>query len=214
MWTMPGHRSCLLAAWGLWMILWRVAFPHPAYAQSDVTVALESPQPGAQVQGEVELVGTVRGTDFQRYELHYRPAGTDQEYIYFEGDQVQIESGVLGRWSTGTLAPGDYEIRLQVILGDQQVAETTVTVTLIPEGTAAAANSEADAAPASTAPVLQEDASLRQALDQLALRARPAALWAYLQRGMRWSGMVVAAVMAYFGLKALLLSLIRRMQKP
>ncbi len=209
--TIPGHPSRRLAAGGLGILLLLLVLSMPVYTQSDVIVNLESPQPGAQVQGNVELVGTVRGTGLQRYELHYRPTGNGQGYIYFDGDQIQIEAGVLGRWSTEGLAPGDYEIRLQAVLDNQQVVQATVVVTLVPEGEAVPAADEEEPAPVAPDPASPQDTALRQAVDDLVLRAHPAALGAYLWRGMRWSGTIAMAVLVYLGLKALLLYVIRRL---
>ncbi len=203
----------VVGALGLILVLGIFNIQVPGYAQSDIVAILDSPQTGERVQGDVDLVGTVRGTGLQRYELHYRPVGEGQEFIYFEGDQIQVEGGVLGRWSTGGLAPGEYEIRLQAVSDNQQIVETTVTITLIPEGSNEQAQTESESTVPAASPSLPEDTTLRQALDQLALRARPVALWAYMQRGMRWSGVVVLVVLAYFGLKSLVLFLARRVTR-
>ncbi len=191
--------------WGLWLLLGPCALL--VQAQSNAVVLLDSPPSGTQVQGDVDLVGTVRGPGLLRYELHYRATGSSQEFIYFDGDQIPIEAGVLGRWSTGSLSPGDYEIRLRAIFEADQVEQATITLVLVGPGTGEPTNEATEPAPDVTVPSLQTDTSLRQALDQLALRARPVALWAYWQRGMRWSGMITLLVLAYWGLKTLLIYL-------
>lgn len=185
-------------------------------AQSeDVTVALTSPGQGQEVTGRVvEIRGTASGPGFQRYDLYYRPARDDVEYIYFDGGQTAVTSDILGHWISDGQEPGDYQILLQVVLADQQQAvETSVRFTLT-AGAAAAVPDTADTGnggPANAEAVRAETAqALRQAMDQLALRVRPQALWAYIQRGMRFSAIMTAVVLGYFALKALAAMLFRQ----
>ena len=176
-------------------------------AQTDVTVALTSPSAGQTVLGDVEVRGTARGPNFSRYELYFRAADSDQEYIYFNGGQAAVASGVLGSWSSRGQAPGDYEILLRAIFADQQDVETSVRFSLAPDAADPGAAPESrtgngSVAPAGDGPALTDSSALRVALDGLAARARPPALQAYILRGMRFSALLTAWVLGYFGLKA------------
>lgn len=171
-------------------------------AQTDVTVSLTSPSAGQTVLGDVEVRGTASGPNFSRYELHFRAADSDQEYIYFNGGQAAVESGVLGSWSSRGQAPGDYEILLRAIFANQQAVETSVRFSLASDAAPASRAGNGSAAPAGNGPALTDSNALRVALDGLAARARLPALQAYILRGMRFSALLTVWVLGYFGLKA------------
>ena len=179
----------------------------PVRAQSAVTATLTMPSTGQPVVGETEVRGTAGGPGFRRYDLHYRPVGIESEFIYFGGGENPVESGVLGTWSGLSLDPGDYEIRLTAHFTDRPVVETSVRFALADSahvGELESAGGEGPGGPAGP------NSELREALDRLVARARPENLWVYLERGARLSATIGGLVLAYFGLKILIVWLLQR----
>lgn len=208
---------------GLALALGLLTMPRdPAWAQSDVTVALTAPGQGQSIAGDLEVRGTASGTGFQRYELYYRPLNSDQSFLYFGGGNSPVESQTLGTWPGSSLAAGEYEIQLRAV-ADGREFETFVTFTLVESvlptnpatGPEAAGETALEGVGTEAAGAFgDEDAlSLRAALDQLALRVRPAALGAYFARGARLAGTLTLMVLAFFGLKALAVHLLRRLRR-
>ncbi len=180
-------------------ILLTVAHPfavgNRVYAQADATVSITAPGEGQTVTGDLQVRGTVQGAGLQSYALYWREAGDDRE-IYFNGGQEEVNASVLGVWRAGDNPPGEYEIRLEAQFEGRDPTETIVRFTL------ADAAETTGQEPETTAIIPAEDQTLRQSLDQLAARARPAALAAYLARGMRFGLTVALIILAYFGVKS------------
>jgi hypothetical protein len=76
-------------------------------------VIITSPKPGEQVQGTVELIGTVNIPNLGFYKYELAPQGSDT-WATISADRSVVENGVLGRWDTAPLTPGDYQLRLVV----------------------------------------------------------------------------------------------------
>jgi len=76
-------------------------------------VMLTSPEPGQEVQGTVDLVGTVNIPSFGFYKYEVAPQGSDTWATISAGREVVI-NGTIGRWDTTALTPGDYQLRLVV----------------------------------------------------------------------------------------------------
>lgn len=176
-------------------------------AQSAATVALILPSAGQTVIEEVEIHGTAGGPGFRRYDLHYRPVGTESEFIYFGGAENPVASGVLGTWSGLNLEPGDYEIRLTAYFTDQQAIATSVRFAL---ADSARVGELENAGRAGAGSLTGPHSELRDALDRLVVRSRPENLWVYLERGARFSAAVGGLALVYFGLKALIAWLLQR----
>ena len=191
----PYATACRwLAAALLLTTMHLLAVGNRVQAQADATVSITAPGEGQTVTGDLQVRGTVQGAGLQSYALYWRAAGDDGE-IYFNGGQDEVNASVLGVWRTGNNPPGEYEIRLEAQFEGREPTETIVRFTL---AEAAAAEQE----PEASVTVPAGDQTLRQSLDQLAARARPAALAAYLARGMRFGLTVALIVLAYFGIKA------------
>jgi len=168
---------------------------HRVHAQADATVSITAPGEGQTVTGDLQVRGTVQGTGLQSYALYWRVAGEESE-IYFNGGQEEVNASVLGVWRAGANPPGEYEIRLEAQFEGRDPTETIVRFTL------ADAVATTGQEPETAATIPAEDQTLRQSLDQLAARARPAALAAYLARGMRFGLTVALIVLAYFSVKS------------
>ncbi len=94
------------------------ALPSPAVSVSSSgcvpnQVILTSPEPGKEVQGTIELIGTVNIPSFGFYKYEVAPQGSDTWATISAGREVVI-NGTIGRWDTTALTPGDYQLRLVV----------------------------------------------------------------------------------------------------
>ncbi len=187
--------ACCLGVAILLTVAHPFAIGHRVYAQADATVSITAPGEGQTVTGDLQVRGTVQGAGLQSYALYWRVAGDDRE-IYFNGGQEEVNASVLGVWRAGDNLPGEYEIRLEAQFEDRDPTETIVRFTL------ADTAETTDQEPETAATLPAEDQTLRQSLDQLAARARPAALAAYLARGMRFGLTVALIILAYFGVKS------------
>jgi hypothetical protein len=76
-------------------------------------INISSPKSGQEVRGTVEILGTVSIPDFGFYKYEAAPAGTET-WATIAAGRVAVIDGSLGQWDTGTLAPGDYDLRLVV----------------------------------------------------------------------------------------------------
>ncbi len=120
----PTHWRPLLvlvvAAVGL---IW-LASPLWTSAQAQTLPGITSPQRGATVRGQVPVIGTADTGDFQRYELYFKPAFSDDSaYTYFDDGPEAVITNQLGLWDTTNLAPGEYTLRLRVVKQDGNYVE-------------------------------------------------------------------------------------------
>jgi hypothetical protein len=76
-------------------------------------VILTAPQPGAEVEGTIELIGTVNIPNFGFYKYEVAPQGSDTWATISAGREVVV-NGPIGKWDTSALTPGDYQLRLVV----------------------------------------------------------------------------------------------------
>ena len=76
-------------------------------------IMLTSPQPGDEVKGTIELVGTVNIPNFGFYKYEVAPLGSDT-WATISAGRTTVLNGPLGPWITTALTPGDYQIRLVV----------------------------------------------------------------------------------------------------
>jgi len=74
---------------------------------------IDSPVPGENLSGIVDLVGTVDVPNFGFYKFEISPSGSENWSPIYAGREI-IKDDVLGRIDTGTLTPGDYRLRLVV----------------------------------------------------------------------------------------------------
>lgn len=121
-------------AWRAWAAA--NGIPQPPFTVSDryafaPEVGIQSPADGATVSGAVEVVGTVRVPDLDRYELSvgegWDPDGF-QRIDRRKGETVQ--AGLLGSWDTEGLPPGGYTLRLKAWDNDGHTYEARVRVNL------------------------------------------------------------------------------------
>jgi hypothetical protein len=76
-------------------------------------IMLTSPGPGDEVKGTVELIGTVDIPNFGFYKYEVARLGSDT-WATISADRNTVNNGLLGRWNTTALTPGDYQLRLVV----------------------------------------------------------------------------------------------------
>ena len=72
---------------------------------------IDSPLPGENLSGIVELVGTVDIPKFGFYKFEISPVGEESWATVYAGREVKHDA-VLGRLDTSELIPGDYHLRL------------------------------------------------------------------------------------------------------
>ncbi len=109
--------------------------PTGAAAQGCVPneVDISSPKSGTEVQGTVDIQGTVNIPDFGFYKYEVSPAGADTWATISAGRQKVID-GSLGQWDTTVLSPGDYQLRL--VVTDNQgraLAPCIITIRIVPQ---------------------------------------------------------------------------------
>ncbi len=88
----------------------------PSAACPDPNVQISSPQPGAVVTGDVQIVGTADHEEFWYYKLE-RTEGTnlDGAFLYFEGRQQTVSNGLLGVLDTSFMVDGVHTLLLTVV---------------------------------------------------------------------------------------------------
>jgi hypothetical protein len=76
-------------------------------------INLTSPEPGQEVSGTVQLIGTVDVDNFGFYKYEVAQQGTETWATISAGREI-VRNGDVGLWDTSTLTPGDYQLRLEV----------------------------------------------------------------------------------------------------
>jgi hypothetical protein len=95
-------------------------------------IDLTFPQPGEEIRGAIELIGTVNIVNFGFYKYEVAPSGSDTWATISAGRSV-VNDGPLGRWDTTALTPGDYQLRLVVIDNQGEILPAClVPVRIIP----------------------------------------------------------------------------------
>lgn len=92
--------------------------PRPALAAGEVgcvagKVDILSPQSGKEIQGTIDIRGTVNVSDFGFYKYEVAVAGSET-WATISAGRDKVVDGSLGNWDTSVLAPGDYQLRLVV----------------------------------------------------------------------------------------------------
>jgi len=72
---------------------------------------ITSPEEGEQVNGTVELIGTVNVEDFGSYKYEYSTTGAVNWVTIAAGNQLKLDES-LGFWYTSSLVPGSYLLQL------------------------------------------------------------------------------------------------------
>ncbi len=96
--------------------------------QIEITV----PQPGEEIKGAIELIGTVNIPNFGFYKYEVAPQGSST-WATISAGRATVNKGSLGRWDTTALTPGDYQLRLVVTDNQGQLLPVCVVpVRIIP----------------------------------------------------------------------------------
>lgn len=91
-------------------------------------IVVTRPEPGSDVSGIVDIVGTVDIPDFGFYKYEVAPQGS-QNWATVSAGREPVRNDVLGRWDTTALTPGDYQLRL--IVSDNQGNQQTPCIILL-----------------------------------------------------------------------------------
>jgi len=93
-------------------------------------VRISSPAMFAKVSGQVQIMGTASGADFERYRVLVGRGLNPQAWIAVGEEPIDpVVDGLLATWDTAGLS-GLYAVQLQVIHTDQRVDSTIIQVTV------------------------------------------------------------------------------------
>ncbi|MCI0609363.1 MAG: hypothetical protein L0Z71_09920 [Anaerolineae bacterium] len=76
-------------------------------------IMITSPQPGAIVNGSIEIIGTANIPNFGFYKYEIAPMGT-QDWATISADREAQQDKKLGDWNTASLTNGEYFLRLVI----------------------------------------------------------------------------------------------------
>lgn len=76
-------------------------------------IMITSPQPGAMVNGSIEIIGTANVPNFGFYKYEIAPIGT-QDWATLSADRNPKQNISLGTWNTASLTNGEYFLRLVI----------------------------------------------------------------------------------------------------
>src|SRR5690348_384103 len=91
-------------------------------------VTLTSPQPGAELRGQVEIFGTMDVPNFSSAELSFSFAGSDSAegwFLIHTFPQPKTDSPI-AIWDTTSVTDGDYTLHLRVYLQDGSSQDASV----------------------------------------------------------------------------------------
>lgn len=96
-------------------------------------VDITAPKAGSEIQGTIDIQGTVNIGDFGFYKYEVAPAGSDT-WATISAGRDKVVNGSLGQWDTTVLTPGDYQLRL-VVTDNQGRALTpcVITIRIVPQ---------------------------------------------------------------------------------
>ena len=83
-------------------------------------IALTSPEDGQEVSGIVQVTGTANIQNFGFYKLEMKNPD-ETNWLTIQAGNTIVQSGELGRWDTGRLIPGEYQLGL-VLVDNQAIA--------------------------------------------------------------------------------------------
>ncbi len=72
---------------------------------------ITTPKAGAEINGKIDVKGTVNVPDFGFYKYEVAPLNTDI-WATISAGRDMVVNGSLGSWDTTSLTPGDYQLRL------------------------------------------------------------------------------------------------------
>ncbi len=111
--------------------------PDPAQMAHQPFMDVASPRQGDTVAGIVEIRGTVRMPDFDRYTVQVGPGGDPKNFSLLTTGRSSVQDGALFKWDTRRFADGVYTIRLAMYdrAGKWFAGRVQVTVANAPTAT-------------------------------------------------------------------------------
>ncbi|MBX7111560.1 MAG: transglycosylase domain-containing protein [Dehalococcoidia bacterium] len=91
-------------------------------------IAISAPTSGQTVSGTVAVAGKADSPDFQSYTLEFGNGENPSDWQQLQSSGNRVSGGVLGQWSTQSLTPGKYTLRLR--LTDAKLGELRYVVTV------------------------------------------------------------------------------------
>jgi hypothetical protein len=98
------------------------------------TVEITQPEQNGTISGVVEIRGSATDDNFGYYQLEYSPHGRAWTTIGQPRYTSQVENGVLGTWDTSKVAPGSYQLRLNLADTMGNRIQNTIQVTVAAPG--------------------------------------------------------------------------------
>jgi hypothetical protein len=108
--------------------------PTAVAAQGCVPGQIEwtDPTAGAEIQGAIELKGTVNLANLGFYKFEFNQMGSDTWVTIAAGNEAKVDAPLGGLWNTSQLIPGDYLLRLVVTDSQgQSLPECVIQVRII-----------------------------------------------------------------------------------
>ena len=96
------------------------------------TVEIARPEQDETISGVVEIRGSATDDSFFYYQLEYSPRGRVWMPIGQPHYTSQVQDGVLGTWDTSKVAPGRYQLRLNLADTMGNHVQSTIQVTIAP----------------------------------------------------------------------------------
>ncbi|MBI3913205.1 MAG: PBP1A family penicillin-binding protein [Chloroflexi bacterium] len=135
--------------------------PDPILLANKPSLDVATPREGEILRGEIEIRGTVRLPDFDRYTIQIGPGNDPRDWILLTTGRNTVQNNVLARWDTRRFADGAYTIRLEMFdragksfAGRVHVAvANTPTITPRPQPTATRTNTPAPTATRTLTPL-------------------------------------------------------------
>ncbi len=97
------------------------------------TVEISAPQQDETVSRVVEIRGTATDDNFAYYQLEYSLRGREWIAIGARHYSGQVHNGILGLWDTSKVAPGRYQLRLDLVDTMGNHIQNTIQVTVAAE---------------------------------------------------------------------------------
>jgi hypothetical protein len=83
-----------------------------------IGTTITSPEPDAQVSGQVLVEGQANILNFSQYKFELYGSGTGGQWVVVGTFTVPVTDGILGSWDSTSLPAGSYRLRLVVLRAD------------------------------------------------------------------------------------------------
>lgn len=131
----------------------------------ETTASITQPFSGQQVDGLVDIIGSVSAPDLQRYEVAFAsdpnpadPNPPPDGWVLFAQANIILNNAQIALWDAGSLAQGTYALRVQVFRSDGSIAAQAFVRGLV-RGSPPPAEPEATPTGVPPAPTFEDESS-------------------------------------------------------